>query len=233
MITIQRSLAALAIAACLSACGQSGTPGAKVDKSANATPAPALTECLSANAEAFEALTEHAAAAPIASLESETAQTIASATACRQALTDAQASELAQIIHRLGAFKAAHDRTAFALSAVEGYRIFVSTQPRNVRDVPLEIALLDYAGFRYQASVRASPPLWSESGLALDFADAQWRAVSGQISDSRLASSFEADLAAMRNALQSSDAAAAQKAVTVELDHVDLLEQHFTPVVAK
>ena len=99
--------------------------------------------------------------------------------------------------------------------------------------MPLEVALLDYAGFRYQASVRAQTPLWSEARLALDFAEAQWRAISSRISDNALKSSFVADLAAMRAALEASDASAAQNAVAVELDRVDALEQYFSPPPAQ
>ena len=190
-------------------------------------------ECLAAGAEAFEALTEHAAAAPVASLEAETIGASERASACQNNLPDVQAAELARIIGRLGEFGVGHDRTALALSAVEGYRILVSAQARSASDIPLEVALLDYAGFRYQACVRAETPLWNEAGLALDFAEAQWRAVSSRISDTALKSSFVADLAAMRSALEASAAVAAQNAVAVELDRVDALEQYFSPPPAQ
>jgi hypothetical protein len=231
-MSFQNSLTLVVIAAVLAACGQSNSSPTSQDSSA-VVDAASSQECLAAGAEAFEALTEHAAAAPVASLEVEAIGAVERASACQRNLPEDQAAELAQINARVGEFRVGHDRTALALSAVEGYRILVSAQVRSASDMPLEVALLDYAGFRYQASVRAQTPLWSEARLALDFAEAQWRAISSRISDNALKSSFVADLAAMRAALEASDASAAQNAVAVELDRVDALEQYFSPPPAQ
>lgn len=232
-MSFQTSFAAVAIAMGLAACGQSNSPQTGPESGVLAVDATSSQECLAASAEAFEALTERAATAPVAGLEVETVGAAERASACQNNVPDGQAAELARIIGRIGEFRVGHDRTALALSAVEGYRILVSAQARSASDIPLEVALLDYAGFRYQASVRAETPLWSEAGLALDFAEAQWRSVAGRVSDNSLKSSFVADLAAMRSALEASDAAAAQNAVAVELDRVDALEQYFTPAPAQ
>lgn len=233
IMRFQSLLAVVAMATSLAACGQSNSPSTRLDSSARVADVASRRECLVAGAEALEALTEHAAAAPIASLEAETIGAAERASACQQNLPDGPAAELERIIQRIGEFRVDHDRTALALSAVEGYRILVSAQVRSASDIPLEVALLDYAGFRYQASVRADTPLWSEARLALDFADARWRTVSGRISDTSLKYSFVADLAAMRHALDASDAAAAQSAAAIELDSVDTLEQYFSSAHAR
>jgi len=212
----------------LTACGAPASTQPQQDGSAAAVDATLNRACLGEGAEAFETLTEHAAAAPLASLETEARGAAERASTCQNQLPDVQAAELARIIARIGEFQTGHDRTALALSAVEGYRILVSAQARSASDIPLEVALLDYAGFRYQAGVRAETPLWNEARLALDVAEAQWRAVSTRISDNALKSSFAADLAAMRHALEASDVPTAQIAVAVELDRVDALEQYFS-----
>ena len=119
------------------------------------------------------------------------------------------------------------DRATLAFAAVEGCRPLATAQPRGNADAPLPVALLDYSGFRYRAGLISSPPLWSEMRLALDFADGQWRAIAGDVADAALHSSFAGDLAAMRKALDRSNAAAARSAVAAQLDRVDALETYF------
>jgi hypothetical protein len=114
-----------------------------------------------------------------------------------------------------------------ALAAVEGYRILVSAQTRGVGDTPLEVALLDYAGFRFQAGAHAATPLWVDMRQALTVADEAWRGVGPRVGDAKLNADFGAQLEAMRAALEASDTLAAQRAVATELDQVDLLEAYF------
>jgi len=196
-----------------------------------ATPQPKAafkdSSCATAVAESFESLTEHAAKAPFARLLSETRATSSKAQECARIVAGpivAQTNQVAAAILRSGGDR---DRTALALSAVEGYRLFVSAPPRGANDIPLEVALLDYAGFRYQAAAHASPVLWTEMSKAVEFADQQWHAVSSRIADGKLQSSFAADLAAMRSAVQTTNAKHAKRAVAVELQNVDALEQFF------
>lgn len=121
-----------------------------------------------------------------------------------------------------------HDRSALALAAIEGYRTFVSAQSRPPGSIPIEVALLDYAGLRYQAGANSAPPWWSEMRQALAIADNEWRAISPRVADERLKTRFNADLADMRAALHASNQAQAQRAARRELDRVDRLEDYFS-----
>lgn len=231
MISLLRIAAPLCLIAAvpLASCNQAQptlTSGkSEIARSAHSTSE--ARQCMLVAAEAFEALTEHAGTAPIDSLATETGSTTDHAHACASHLSASQASELEAIIQRLGEFRSNHDRTRLALSAVEGYRVIVSAQIRNATDIPLEVALLDYAGFRYQAGVRSATPLWSDARQAVDFADGQWRTLSARVSDETLRASLNADIRAMRTAVDATDVAGAQQAASLELERVDALEQYF------
>ena len=183
--------------------------------------------CLVAGAEALETLTEHAARAPAERLVVETRAAATTARGCEGALALTQGLELTQVIARLNRFEADRNRAALALNAVEGFRILVTAQARGPQDAPLEVALLDYAGFRYQAGAQASPALWDEMKQSVAFAEGQWRSLSSHISDSKLRTSFAASIEAMRAAAKAGNAKQARHAVSVELKRVDALEQFF------
>ena len=218
----------------LGACGDNAAPqqhaaNAASNGGSTVTDAASQTRaCLLAGAEAFEVLTEHASAAPLADLSAESRAAVLKAETCQSRLSTDWAFELSQINRRLGQFPANPDRVALALNAVEGYRVLVTALVREPTDAPLAVALLDYAGFRYQAGVSAPAPLWSEARSAIDFADEQWRAISSRVVDKQLSAAFAADLQAMRRAIELSDAPGAQRAATNELDRVDALEAHFS-----
>ncbi len=187
----------------------------------------AQKSCLLTVAEALETLTEHAARAPIVRLIAEARAATVVARKCEAALGPSQGSELTQVLAHLGQFATDRNRAALALNAVEGFRILVTAQARGPHDVPLEVALLDYAGFRYQAGAQASPALWGESQQAVAIADEQWRRLSPRISDKKLQTSFGASIEAMRVAAQAGTVNRARRAASTELRLVDDLEQFF------
>ena len=225
----------LAAVFALAACGQTSAPqpGA-APRSAQRPVAQALhvnasaEDCYVAAAETFEGLTEKAPSAPVAELARETASAAVQARSCQPSLGDARSAPLDNVLGRLGQFETTHDRSALAMAAVEGYRTFVTAQSRPTGSIPLEVALLDYAGFRFQAGAHATPPSWADMRQALDVADRQWRAASPRVSDNRLKTRFSEDLADMRAALSASNQVRAQRAARRELDHVDLLENYFS-----
>jgi len=226
----------LVFAMVLAACGQSNAPQAPASRPdmAQRMALPhshentSGNECFVAAAEAFEGLIERASAATAADLARQSASTAAQARSCQPLLSPRQSATMDNVLGRIGQFEMTHDRLALASAAVEGYRTFVTAETRPVGGTPIEVSLLDYAGFRYQADARAVAPLWSDMRQALDIADEQWRAVSPRVSDDRLKARFSADLAELRGALEAADQRRGQSAVVRELNDVDALESYFS-----
>ena len=224
----------LLLAMALTACGPSNPPQAPGPELARRTALPgshdnpSANECLVAAAEAFEGLTESAASAPAAELARQSASAATQARSCQPLLSTRQSATMDNVLGRIGQFEMTHDRFALASAAVEGYRTFVTAETRPVGGIPIEVSLLDYVGFRYQADARANPPLWGDMRQALEVADQQWRAVSPRVSDHQLEARFSADLAELHGALEAGDQRRAQMAVVRELDHVDALESYFS-----
>ena len=217
----------------LAACGQTNTSPPSSPSSRAAAPAAmhsgaSAQGCFVAAAEDFEALTEMAATASIVQLAQKTASAVGQARLCQPSLSGDQSARLDNVLGRLGQFETMRDRSALALASVEGYRIFVSAEIRPPGAIPIEVALLDYAGFRYQAGARSTPPLWSDMRQALDFANEQWRTLSPRISDEHLKTTFSANLAEMQASLGAADVVQARRAVSRELDGVDQLERFFS-----
>ena len=111
-----------------------------------------------------------------------------------------------------------------SLAAVEAYRTLITAAGGEGR-IPVQVGLLDYAGFRFWADAKATPPHWADMTQAHDFAVAQWQLVKPRIHDPAVAKKFNEALDAMAAAVARKDASAATHAATSEMDLVDELEK--------
>lgn len=213
--------ALLTFALALSGCGRSAVAPAPHASAANSSE----QQCLLAGAEAYEALTEHAFAVSMATLALEAREAEAIARGCQRSLDAQRVAEMHDVFDRV---RRAQNPAAYALAAVEGYRVLISAQAHGANLVPVDVSLLDYAGFRYQAGASSIPPLWDDMRAAGAVADLHWAAVAPSISDASLKERFATEVAALHAALQAQDVAAARRAATAELDDVDRLEQYFS-----
>ena len=190
------------------------------------TPAASPSDRLLAAAEPFEALTETAFTDPPHKLD----QTIAlgrKATAdVRSLLTAATATKVDGLLAQVDRDRAANKRADLALSSIEIYRSLVSSVPAGTK-VPIDVSLLDYSGFRFQADLKAAPARWDDMKQAVSFARSRWAALSPQIADKAISGPFEAALVNMEKSVQSRDAKLAASSGTSELDQVDKLEAYF------
>lgn len=184
--------------------------------------APALL----AAAEPFETLTERAFRAK----PSEIDGLIADAEAAVLSIQSAAPQNLLQRLEgRLIAIRRASkadNRADIALASIEGFRDIVSAVPGSAK-IPVEVGLLDYAGFRYEADVQATPPRWQDMTDAVTFARMQWSKIEQSPALAKLQSRFGASLDAMDEAIKSRDVANARRAAKIELDLVDDLERAF------
>lgn len=181
--------------------------------------------CLLASAESYEGLTERAFAEPMAKLALAASEAEVVARGCENSLNPEQIAALHEVFDRI---EHAQDSASYALATVEGYRVLISAQARDASPIPIDVSLLDYAGFRYQAGASSTPPLWDDMRGAAAIADLHWAAVAPSISDLVLKERFAAEVTALHAAILAQDVAAARGAAIVELDNVDRLEQYFS-----
>jgi len=225
------------LAVAVAGCSSGGASGAKQQAAAQASetaaiPSPAATDLdaqaskVMAAAEPFENLTESAFTTDTGKLDGLIAKAKASAAAVRPLLQGNVAGKLAEHLDQIDKAKATDSRADLAIAAVEGYRTLVSNAGGHPK-VPAQVSLLDYAGFRYQADLKASPARWDDSLSALQFANDQWLQIADQVKDASLRDSMSKALEAMQAATTGKDKAAAMKASTHELDLVDGLETFF------
>lgn len=211
-------LAALtAILLCASGC----------DRPDNAPAAPSATATALPATEYFEGLTEEAFTATGQRLDTLIELARTSSARDRRTLSSAKAAELDGLLARISENRASMNRADLAIASVEAYRLFVSSSPTS-SPIPTQVSLLDYAGFRFGADLNAQPVRWDDAAIALDYADAQWRQISLQVTDAVVRDRFANSLSGMRAALVRRDLTDAKQARLHELDLVDELETWFS-----
>lgn len=218
--------------ALLSACG--GDRGAAAGNSPQypaqqATSPPSATrsnEKLMAAAEPFEVLTEQAFDAPMTELAKTRADAQAKAELAKPALHDSASLELTRRLSDLDLAFKGEDRAAIAIASVESYRVLVSGQDAAAAKAPIEVSLLDYAGFKYDAHLKSQPTRWDEMGKDTAFAKTTWSKISGQITSPGLRGAFEAALSGMEAGVAEKNPGLAKHSAETELALVDLLEEH-------
>lgn len=211
--------AALIGAAPLAACQQQPKPAAPSEAKAPAAPMAA--------SEYFETLTETAFTATPEQLDAAIAQARTAAERDRKSLPAPAVAALDQRLAQIADHRARMARADLALASVEAYRLVVSAQPAG--PIPVEVSLLDYAGFRYDADLKAQPPRWDDAAQAADFAAEQWARISPRVTNADLRDRFSAALTEMAAAAKARDPGPAAEVATRELDMVDQLETYFSP----
>lgn len=113
------------------------------------------------------------------------------------------------------------------MNAVEAYGILVQAlQPRTMK-VPVEVARLDYAGFKLKVLMHGGPKDWSMATAVSRNASADWSAIKARVTDQGLKDAMDVAIDGMRQATASGNAGMAGFAADVDLALVDLLEGHF------
>lgn len=223
----------LSAAIAVSSCGQSA-PADKANSAGNlsaGSPAakarPTGDAAVTAAAEPFEKLTETAFTATPAVLDTTIAEVRAAAQGVRGMLATEAAASLDSRLAAIEAARRSDNRADLAIAAVEGYRTLVSSASPDAK-VPAAVNLLDYAGFRYDADLKAKPPRWADMTQAINFAREQWATISPQVTDSAIRSRMDKALTDMAGAASRRDAKAGSAAAQRELALVDDLEKFFS-----
>ena len=181
---------------------------------------------LRAAAEPFETLTETAFSAPVPELRKRLTKAEEALQSVRPFLDRQAASEMADHLSVLNAAATKADRALIALASIELYRVLVSSVSGKTK-IPVSVSLLDYAGFRYSADLKADPIRWSDMAKAAMFAEQEWQMLAAEVASRDLASEVGRTVATMASAAEHKDTSSARRSVKAELELVDQLETHF------
>jgi hypothetical protein len=199
------------------------SPAAQI---AAATAAGDTNAALRASGEPFEKLSETAFDASWKTLSKGIGDANDAASKVRASLPAADAARLDAQLAAVRDARQKQDRTGLSLAAIEGYRVLVSAVTAQAK-VPTEVSLLDYAGFRYKANLKANPPRWDEMGQAVEFARQTAKALAPKMPSPDLAANVDKIIGMMDQAVKDKNVKLAASSVKSELDYVDVIEKAF------
>ena len=229
---IKSHLAIFATALTLSACGSNNDAGRKADVPDSAAGQPVamnqsdMATAMSAAGEPFEVLAETAFTATPAELDKSILAADGAAGTLKTIVPAALSASLQTRLASIRQARKSDRRVDLSLAAIEGFRDIVSAVP-GTPVVPIDVSLLDYAGFRFDADAQAKPPRWEDMATATTFARARWAKLSGLAPLSKLRVRFDNGLTAMDAAVRARNVTQARAAAKAELAMVDELEAAF------
>ena len=175
----------------------------------------------------YEGLTESALDGDAAKIAKALKSATAEQTATRALLAGDAAARFDQLFAEVTAAQKKKDHPAVALHAAELYKLLVSSCDAGALVVPMEVNLLDYAGFRTNALLKAPAPDWPALAATAAEAAAHWSKIRARVTDKKLQLGMDQAQAALTAATAKHDAAATAVAAKQDLDLVDDLEGHF------
>ena len=238
VIVLLGLLAAFALTGCSKTANETSQPAANASAAkfeADATSAPAPTPpsperrtALVAAAERFENLTEAAFSTDPAELAKRTALATAAGASVRKGMSPDHGAALDSALGKIGLAARTRNTVDLSLASNEAYRAVLSEAGGEAK-VPLDIGLLDYAGFRILADASDPKPRWDDVREALGYAHQRWNAVKPLIANAKAQDDFDKALVWVQEALAAKDAKSLERAATHELDLVDVLETAVKP----
>lgn len=119
------------------------------------------------------------------------------------------------------------DYESVALNSVEAYRTLIESLDTSSLMVPVQVSLLDYAGFKLKVLLHAKSPDWSVLRKTAEEARQHWTAIEPRVSDKGLRDAVNTMITGMDKATTAKNVEMAVFAAQVDLAMVDLLEGYF------
>lgn len=120
------------------------------------------------------------------------------------------------------------DRGAMANQSIEVYRLLEESIDRSGQRVPVEVPLLDYAGFKLKALLLSKQPDWKQAGKTAQEASAWWTTIEARVKDKSLGSAMAHTIAGIKEAAARKDSRLLRYAAEMDLILVDGLEVFFS-----
>jgi hypothetical protein len=182
---------------------------------------------LLAAASPFEDLTEFALAADTRGMQQALKAYGEQAAAVNKVLSAPARQEMAALLVAIGRAESKGAHQEVALNSVEAYRLLVESLDPNGLVVPIQVAKLDYVGFRLKVLLAASPAEWPAIQTASEAAGRYWRELEPRVADKGLRDAVKTVIAGLQQAASNKNAEMAAFAAQMDLALVDLLEEYF------
>jgi hypothetical protein len=122
---------------------------------------------------------------------------------------------------------AGKDLPAIALASVEAYRIIEGATDPAQRPAPIEVAMLDYSGFKLSILAAGPTAEWAAIGATAKDSDSNWSALAKNVRDSGIRDLAAAIHDGLRSAVARKDIEGVKFAAKLQLGIVDVLEGYF------
>ena len=145
----------------------------------------------------------------------------------RPMLSGSDAATLERQVIEMEQASAKGDITGTALAAVEAYRTIESATDARHGPVPMEVAMIDYSGFKL--SILAAMPAadWPAITATAGEAELFWAELAKKIHDTSIRNLGGAIRAGLKGAVERKDINGVKFAAKMQLEVVDVLEQYF------
>lgn len=145
----------------------------------------------------------------------------------RPLLSDRDVKTLERQVTEMEQASTKSDVLGTALAAVEAYRTIESAADTGRGPVPMEVAMIDYSGFKL--SILAAMPTadWPAITAAAGEAEGFWAGLAKKIQDTSIRNLGGAIHVGLKGAVERKDINGVKFAAKVQLEVVDVLEQYF------
>lgn len=184
-------------------------------------------EALSVSAEIFENLSESAAVLKPEEFSEAMLRHESNKAEISSSLSSAQISEIDGMTTLIGNAWDDGDKLQVALGAIEVYRFLETAIKRGPSDLPLNVSMLDYSGFKLVILASATNTDWSSIESTTDDAIGWWRMLSPHVKDRDLRQAMDRTMIAFQQACKSRDKMMLIYAAEMDLILVDALENTF------
>jgi hypothetical protein len=121
----------------------------------------------------------------------------------------------------------AGDRSTMGVQSIAAYRLLQEAVHRGTKGIPVQVAQLDYVGFKVNALLSSSSIDWTQIDGTVREGQRWWAAIEPQTSDATLKEAMNRTLLGMKEAADQKDAKVMHFGADIELILVDGLETFF------
>ena len=132
--------------------------------------------------------------------------------------------DLLQTIHKAADAK---DDFAVAQNCLTTFRLLVDNLRRDALKVPVEVELLDYAGYQIQILAAGKKPDWNAMSKTAADAAAWWKELAPKVTAKHVREATTSALSGLSQAAQEKNPGKIQLAAQMTLDLVDVMEDVF------